>query len=168
MKFLMGVNDSFSQVRTQVLLMDPLSSLNKLYALLIQEEVQRTMINGASTRVESTVLVAKGQNFSSESTSNLNNKGKDRPLCTHCGKLGHTIDKCYKLHGFPLGFKFKNKPSMAHQVSSGQISESLPFASPLHNYPTFTLDQCQRLLALIGASNSSPYNKISSKGSSNG
>ena len=155
MKFLIGVNDSFSQVRTQVLLMDPLSSLNKLYALLVQEEVQRTMTNGANTRVESTVLAAKSQNFSSESTTNLNNKEKDRSLCTHCGKLGHTIDKCYKLHGFSPGFKFKNKPSMAHQVSSGQISESLPFASPLHNHSTFTPDQYQQLLVLIGASNSS-------------
>ena len=155
MKFLMGVNDSFSQVRTQVLLMDPLPSLNKVYVLLIQDEVQRTMTNGASTHVESTMLAAKGQNFSSKSTSNHNNKGKDRPMCTHCGKLGHTIDKCYKLHGFPLGFKFKNKPSMAHQVSSGQISKSMSFASPLHNHSTFTPDQYQQLLVLIGASNSS-------------
>ena len=155
MKFLMGVNDSFSQVRTQVLLMDPLPSLNKVYVLLIQDEVQRTMTNGASTHVESTMLAAKGQNFSSKSTSNHNNKGKDRPMCTHCEKLGHTIDKCYKLHGFPPGFKFKNKPLMAHQMSSGQISESLPFASPLHNHPAFTPDQYQQLLALIDASNSS-------------
>ena len=29
------------------------------------------------------------------------------------------MDKCYKLHGFPLGFKFKNnKNVMAYQVSS--------------------------------------------------
>ena len=39
MKFLMGLNDSFSQVRTQALLMDPLPSLNKVYALLIQEHM---------------------------------------------------------------------------------------------------------------------------------
>ena len=38
MKFLMGVNDSFSQVRTQVLLMDHIPSLSKVYSLLIQEE----------------------------------------------------------------------------------------------------------------------------------
>ena len=42
MKFLMGVKDSFSQVRTLVFLTDTLPSLNKVYALLIQEEVQRT------------------------------------------------------------------------------------------------------------------------------
>ena len=40
MKFLMGLNDSFSHVRSQVLLMDPIPSLSKVYSLLIQEETQ--------------------------------------------------------------------------------------------------------------------------------
>lgn len=38
-------------------------------------------------------------------------------LWTHHGKLGHIVGKCYKLHVFPPGFKFKGKNSMAHQVS---------------------------------------------------
>ena len=38
MTFLMGLNDSFSQVRSQVLLMEPIPSLSKVYSLLIQEE----------------------------------------------------------------------------------------------------------------------------------
>ena len=109
MKFLMGVNNSFSQIRTQILLMDPLPFFNKAHSLFIQEEMQRSMHN--IVRVESTILAIKN--------SRNNFKGKERPLCTHCGKLGHTVDKCYKLHGFPLGFKFKNnKNATAHQVSS--------------------------------------------------
>lgn len=28
-----------------------------------------------------------------------------RPICTHCGKSEHTIQKCFKLHGFPPGYK---------------------------------------------------------------
>ena len=43
MKFLMGMNESFGQVRTQVLLMDPWPSLNKVYSLLIQEEMKRNV-----------------------------------------------------------------------------------------------------------------------------
>ena len=39
-------------------------------------------------------------------------------MCTHYGKLGHIVDKCYKLLGFPPGYKFKNKNVMAHQVST--------------------------------------------------
>ena len=86
--------------------MDPLPSVNKSHSLFIQEEMQRSVTN--SVRVEFTVLAAK--------SFNNNPKGKDRPLCTHCGKLGHTVVKCYKLHGFPPGYKFKNKNMMAHQV----------------------------------------------------
>ena len=154
----MGLNDSFSQVRTQILLMDPLTSVNKVHSLLIQEEMQRSINLG--TRVESTALATKSQNLTTFNGGS-DGKGKERPLCTHCGKLGHTIDKCYKLHGFPLGYKFKNK-SMAHLVSFATLDQPhnhmvmpLQEGVPGHNAvtthaPSFTLDQYQQLLALIG------------------
>ena len=59
MKFLMGLNDSFSKVRSQVLLMDPIPSLRKVYSLLIQEETQRSVPNSAFVKVDSTALAAK-------------------------------------------------------------------------------------------------------------
>ena len=62
MKFLMGLNDFFSQVRTQVLLMDPIPSLSKVYSLLTQEETQRTAPNASVVKVDSTVLAAKLSN----------------------------------------------------------------------------------------------------------
>lgn len=34
---------------------------------------------------------------------------KDRLICTHYGYHGHTIDKCYKLHGYLQGYKMKQK-----------------------------------------------------------
>ena len=115
MKFLMGLNDSFSQVRSQVLLMDPIPSLSKVYSLLIQEETQRSVPNASFAKVDSTALAAK---LSSEHLGSFLGgavgKGKERPTCIHCGKTGHTVDKCYKKHGFPPGFKFKNKSFMAH------------------------------------------------------
>ena len=43
MKLLMGLNESFAQVQGQILLRDPLPSLNKVYSLLIQEEKQRSI-----------------------------------------------------------------------------------------------------------------------------
>lgn len=105
----MGLNDSFSQ-----------------------EEVQRNGSSGSHARVESTALAVKGPNF----IPNINSRyvsnhpqGKERPQCTHCGKLGHTTDKCYKLHGFPPGFRFKGKNHMAHQVSptnQPQVSTCYP------------------------------------------
>lgn len=36
-------------------------------------------------------------------------KSLDDPFfLLHCKKNGHTQDKCYMLHGFPIGFKFTN------------------------------------------------------------
>ena len=121
----MGLNDSFSQVRNQILLMDPVPSVNKVHSLMIQEEMQKSVSTGA--RVESTALATKTHNFTNGGS---NGKGKDRPLCTHCSKLGHTIDKCYKLHEFPPGYKSKNK-SMTHLVSS-----TIP--DQLHNHMALT------------------------------
>ena len=159
MKFLMGVNDAFSQVRTQILLMDPLPSVNKAHSLFIQEEMQRSVHN--VVRVESTALATKN--------SGTNFKGKERSLCTHCGKLGHTMDKCYKLHGFPPGFKFKNnKNATALQVStnlelfqgntSNGVTDFVPSMS-VSQALAFTHDQYQQLLTLIGSCSTQQFPK---------
>lgn len=38
MSFLMGLNESFSQVRAQLLLMDHIPPINKVFTLISQEE----------------------------------------------------------------------------------------------------------------------------------
>ena len=38
MQFLYGLNESYSQVRTQILMMEPSPSIDKAFSLLIQEE----------------------------------------------------------------------------------------------------------------------------------
>ena len=109
--------------------MDPFPSLNKVYSLMIQEEIQRFAIHSSNPKVESTALVAKSQNFHANFGVNyvVNNgiKGKEKLVCTHCGKSGHTIDKCYKLHGFPPSYKIKGKTAMAHQVTLSQDRKSV-------------------------------------------
>ena len=137
--------------------MDPFPSLNKVYSLMIQEETQRSTIHSSNPRVESTALVAKSQNFHANSRVNYvgNNgiMGKEKPVCTHCGKFGHTIDKCYKLHGFPPGYKFKGKTVMVHQVTLSQPqpqSQNLSFLTASGSMtPVFTPKQYQQLFALI-------------------
>ena len=38
MQFLMGLNDSFSHIRGQILLMDPIPFVEKVFSLLIQDK----------------------------------------------------------------------------------------------------------------------------------
>ena len=94
---------------------EPLPDVNKVLSLILQEEEQRSFKNGdfsGSTMahpIEATILY-----FNASSGSKNNHGGKDKskkegPICTYYGKIGHIADKCYRLHDFPPGFKFKNK-----------------------------------------------------------
>lgn len=40
-QFLMGLNESFSHIRGQILLLDPLPPINKIFSMVMQEECQR-------------------------------------------------------------------------------------------------------------------------------
>ena len=70
------MNESFAQVWGQILLMDPLPPLNKVYSLLIQEERQRSIVVGNSNGpfVESTTLTTNvNSRFVSSSTGGYKN-----------------------------------------------------------------------------------------------
>lgn len=46
MHFLMGLNDSFAQLRSHFLSLEPFPSLSKIFSVVIQEERQRSIENG--------------------------------------------------------------------------------------------------------------------------
>uniref|UniRef100_A0A2N9HUI6 CCHC-type domain-containing protein n=1 Tax=Fagus sylvatica TaxID=28930 RepID=A0A2N9HUI6_FAGSY len=138
-KFLMGLNDSYGPTRSQILLMDPLPSVNRAYALILQEERQRN-ISHATPLPRSAALAAMGR--PSQSNMKLSTRTKEKLKCNHCGREGHTMERCYKLHGYSTDSRNAKPKSRAHQVSSGDIvgsSGNLPF----------TPDQCQQLLSIL-------------------
>lgn len=57
-QFLMGLNDSFASIRGQILLIEPLPSVKKVFPLVIQEEKQQE-ISVKSLSHESTALMTK-------------------------------------------------------------------------------------------------------------
>lgn len=147
MQFLVGLNDSYSQVKGQILLMEPLLLINKVFSLIVQEERQRDIVSLQSHSPETIAFFTRGQ--ASPTPQNFTNKfnpkpyvqKKERPTCSHCGFTGHTVDKCYKLHGYPLGYQPRIKSSTsarsAHHVSSDLSSFDESASVP------FTRAQCQ-------------------------
>ena len=57
-KFLMGLNESYALVQGHILLLEPLPSVNKAYALVLKEEPQRNITTLPT--VEGIALAAKG------------------------------------------------------------------------------------------------------------
>ena len=114
MSFLMGLNDTFAQIRGQILLLDPPPPINKVFSLILQEECHKS-INSGETDSTNPSLAFALPNASTrnpaytEKQSYGTGQRKNRPFCCHCNCLGHTVAKCYKLHGYPPGYKPKQK-----------------------------------------------------------
>ena len=121
--------------------------MSRVYAPVLQEESHKGIghCSALTPKSDSVVMYANTR-------GNYGSKGgpkKERPLCTHCNLLGHTMDKCYKLHGYPPGYKHKAKPnSNANQVSypQGQGAETSSTASA---QCPISRAQCEQLLALF-------------------
>lgn len=106
-------------------MVDPLPPVNKVFSLVIQEERQRELCASSSFVHDTSALLSKADSSSSTPYPKQPHFRKQRPTCTHCGLLGHNIDKCYKLRSFPLGYKLKPQPASAHQVQNAvQSSDS--------------------------------------------
>uniref|UniRef100_A0A2N9IFD2 Reverse transcriptase Ty1/copia-type domain-containing protein n=1 Tax=Fagus sylvatica TaxID=28930 RepID=A0A2N9IFD2_FAGSY len=118
MQFLMGLNDNFSHERQRNINIPSSAPADDSVALFTRGEAPRNYYG------------IKGQ-F----------QKRERPLCNHCGITGHIVDKCYKLHGYPPRYKFKNKVHFANQSSVIGEDPHLPF----------TQAQCQQLLAMLSS-----------------
>lgn len=63
---LMGLNDSFDQVRNQILVMEPLPTIDRVYSMLLSVERQREIHVLYPDRTETTAMYARQQSFESE------------------------------------------------------------------------------------------------------
>lgn len=115
----MGLNEVFEPTRRHILVLKPIPSIEDVFNMVTQDERQKSI-------KPSTPL----GNVAFQNTGPLANDGhyagpddnaayaasynrSQRPVCTHCRRSGHTVQKCYKLNGYPPGHKFSR--SLMHR-----------------------------------------------------
>ncbi|KAJ0909446.1 putative RNA-directed DNA polymerase [Helianthus annuus] len=144
MQFLMGLDDIYQPVRTNLLTREPLPTVKVAFSIVSREESHRNASIGAKSQNVS--FVAKGNPSFDQRKKEF--RGPNPNLkCTHCNKLGHTNDRCYELIGYPSGFKKKPGVQSGKNFSnnkSNASSVSVPSVSP------FTPEQVAKLLSLVG------------------
>ncbi|XP_075091857.1 uncharacterized protein LOC142172007 [Nicotiana tabacum] len=110
-QFLMGLNDTYSPFKMR--------DTGKAY-------VNPQFLGDSSS------FLATHQNISGQKSQSSDSKGKKNNLiCSHCKKPGHSVDKCYRIIGFPSDFKFTKTPKF-HGSVKGNAVLSFP-AQPTGN-----------------------------------
>ena len=118
MQFLMGLNDYYQGVRSNILMMNPLPSVSQASSIILQEEQQRVLkpapfpinnefavflsqqrtYNNQSKSFPSQSHLPRGnQSYSTSAPKRVMQQHNITVQCNYCEKRGHTIDKCYKL-----------------------------------------------------------------------
>ncbi|KAL0297760.1 UNVERIFIED_CONTAM: hypothetical protein Sradi_6828100 [Sesamum radiatum] len=110
MQFLMGLNDSFDAIRSQILVMDPLPSVDKAYSLVLRVESQRQSSINIQDVNNNAAMTVRGTDFKRETGGKAFQQKKQYTdkknlYCTHCTRSGHSKESCFKLHGYPEWFK---------------------------------------------------------------
>ncbi|GJW32106.1 hypothetical protein Tco_0052138 [Tanacetum coccineum] len=133
-QFLMGLDECYSNLRGQILLLQPLPTVAKAYGMIRQEEKQRegilpkplgSIALSAQTYISQSY---KNNNTHRGTTSQYPNRPQTgrrstfRPgvYYTNFSTEGHSSDECYKLKGYPIGHPLhgKYKPPVARIVNA--------------------------------------------------
>ncbi|KAA8515426.1 hypothetical protein F0562_018963 [Nyssa sinensis] len=168
-QFLMGLNDEFfGTIRSQILAMDPLPSIGRAYAMVIQEEKHKSVTRGREDKSDTVAFAvyARGRD------RNQQQREENKSTCTHCGKYGHDVSDCFQINGYPPNWGSRgtgrgkgkrrgsgrgngrggtsvNAVAAAINVGNGQQTGVTKGGGETIQGLGFTPDQVQQILALI-------------------
>lgn len=111
-QFLLGLNDEFEHARSQILMMDPLPTVDKAYSMVTQVEDEKSVHESITEERGQMVMYMHKQGghnagYSSnqyrgyQNEKRLSKDEKKKLRCNHCKENGHEMHECFKLHGYP-------------------------------------------------------------------
>ncbi|XP_074306152.1 uncharacterized protein LOC141641388 [Silene latifolia] len=99
----MGLDSKlYGNIRTNLLMEDPIATLNRAYGLILREERHVTVTKSKEER-EETAMAARtyGGGRGQGAHAKTENEDREPPLpCSHCGKYYHTEENFYDKHGY--------------------------------------------------------------------
>nr|XP_016458956.1 PREDICTED: uncharacterized protein LOC107782579 [Nicotiana tabacum] len=133
-KFLMGLNDTYSQAQSQIMMMSPMPSIKKAYSLLMDVESQRNLAN--FSQMMQVAEVADNTALHSNKNPTTGNghfrAQKKIVVCDFCNYKGHIKENYFKLIRYPQYFKsnFKTKKKRGNSGAYANHVNTAPNYNP--------------------------------------
>ncbi|KAK3005742.1 hypothetical protein RJ639_017145 [Escallonia herrerae] len=137
--FLMGLDDTYKTVRSQILSIDPLPGLGRAYVVAAQEEKQQVVAAARVPTIEATTLLAKAPHMRHGGDQKIDRRGENSGErrhgglhCTQCNRSNHSRENCYEIIRYPPGWRRPklrggNQPWLR---ASGGTASSTAIAQP--------------------------------------
>ncbi|XP_062012535.1 uncharacterized protein LOC133729079 [Rosa rugosa] len=150
MKFLMGLNENYATVRSNIIGLDPLPTVNKAYAMALRHEKQAEASNSKA------VAPAEASAFSIKKFGRAPNHADSDVKCEKCGMTNHNTKNCrahlkctycgWKGHTYEYCRRRKN--SMEGSQGRARVNHAASSNEEVNNFP-LSQNECQQMLGLL-------------------
>ncbi|CAA7049128.1 unnamed protein product [Microthlaspi erraticum] len=163
-KFLMGLNDGFESTRSYILMLKPIPDIEEVFNMVAQDERQKSIkptVRSENVVFQTSDSATEGFSGGAENEvyatiSSNGYRGKQRPVCTHCGMLGHIVQKCFRLHGYPPGHRLHNANKNVTGPSPPPRGPSMPPSQTTFQSQSQFPYQKQNTVATVTAGSPNP------------
>ncbi|KAK2966571.1 hypothetical protein RJ640_009343 [Escallonia rubra] len=167
--FLMGLDEAYTTVRSQILSIDPLPNIGRAYAIAAQEEKQRSIAASRTPTIEAAALLTKRSD--SQMKGNGSGRRNQFPPCPHCGKTNHSQEYCFKVIGYPSDWRKPGKGNSSRADHKQTNSSNAAFTAKMDGenllIPGLTPSQQQQLMALLNGQEAPGGNPSANMATSN-
>jgi len=134
MQFLRDLNDQFTNIKSHMLLLDPMPDVTKIFSFVLQQERQLVAAHPSISNRD-TLAPSSSGNSNSSSTHAL--AASSTLVCTFCHKSGHTKAVCYRKHGFPSQDNKNSKPQLTRKLCTfcNKSGHTIKVCFKKHGYP---------------------------------
>nr|GEV89718.1 ribonuclease H-like domain-containing protein [Tanacetum cinerariifolium] len=155
MQFLMGLDDVYQPIRSNILTWEPLPLVKIAFVVVSEEESHRNVSSvGSTSKPPSPTAFATKvfDNKNSVKRGNENNKnyvkrGPNPNLkCIYCNKDGHIVERCFDLIGYPSNYKKPGNQNTSKYNVNNAVSNPNPSTAPIMS---FFNEQMLKLQSLI-------------------
>ncbi|CAH9095329.1 unnamed protein product, partial [Cuscuta epithymum] len=105
--FLMGLDDVYRNLKSQILATRPVPTLTASYHLISESEHHLSIASTRKPGVDGTAFYTHPKRDTIiDRRSSIKDGGRS---CTHCGRTNHTYDSCFERIGYPPNWNLRNK-----------------------------------------------------------
>ncbi|GKE63367.1 hypothetical protein Tco_1513734, partial [Tanacetum coccineum] len=161
-----AMDDVYQPIRSNILTREHLPLVKTAFAVISGEEsyMNVTFMGITSKEPSATAFAAKGFNNKNvvkrgnENAIIMVKKDRQNPTpnlkFTNCNKVGHTVERCVDLIGYPPNYKKPGNQNASKYTVNNVVSDPTPSTAPA---VSFSDEQMLKLLSLIDDKSVSSY-----------